>query len=34
MEIYNSDLTDEKKAKEDGELEHRYRVQQLQKEFN
>lgn len=34
MEIYNSDLTNEEKAKEDEELEHRYRVQQLQKEFN
>lgn len=32
MEIYNSDLTDGEKAKEDGELEHRYRAQQLQKE--
>lgn len=34
MLIYSSDLTDEEKAKEDEELEHRYRVQQLQKEFN
>ena len=32
MEIYNSDLTDGEKAKEDGELEHKYRAQQLQKE--
>lgn len=28
MEIYNSDLTDGEKAKEDGELEHKYRAQQ------
>lgn len=34
MEIYNSDLIDEEKAKEDGELEHRYRAQQLQKEYS
>ncbi len=34
MLIYSSDLTNEEKAKEDEELEHRYRVQQLQKEFN
>lgn len=34
MLIYSSDLTDEEKAKEDEELEHRYRVQQLQKEYS